>query len=87
MEQLLPPRRRRKPGTLLLHGLARLREERGYSVRELAGLAGVSPDTVYTLEHLKRGAEPKTRRLLAKALETSIKDLKAKAPPEEDRDE
>ncbi len=83
--ELLPPRRRRKPGTLLLHGLARLREERGYSMRELARLAELSPDTVFRLEHLQRGAEPKTRRRLAKALGTTIKDLKAKEP--EDGDE
>lgn len=82
--ELLPPRRRRKPGTLLLHGLGRLREERDYSIRELARMAEVSPDTVYRLEHLKRGAEPKTRRALAKALGTSIKDLKSKEPPDTD---
>ena len=66
---------RMKPGTTLLPGLARVRQERGLSIRELAREAGVAPDTVWRLEKLQRAAEPKTRRLLARALDTGIRDL------------
>ena len=71
----------KKPGTYLLPGLARLREERGFSVRELANKAKMSPDTVWRLEALQRGAEPKSRRKLAIALKTTIKGLRT--PDEE----
>ena len=70
-----------KPGTYLLPGLARLREERGYSIRELAAKAQMSPDSVWRLEALQRGAEPKSRRKLAAALKTTIKELRT--PDEE----
>jgi len=65
-----------KPGTMLLPGLARVREERGLSIRELARKAGVAPDTVWRLENLKRAAEPKTRRKLAQALGVGIRELR-----------
>ncbi len=74
----------KKPGTYLLPGLARLREERGYSVRKLAARAKMSPDTVSRLENLQRGAEPETRRKLSIALGTSIKELRT---PDEEVDE
>jgi transcriptional regulator with XRE-family HTH domain len=65
-----------KPGTILLPGLRRIREERDLSIRELAREAGVAPDTVWRLENLQRAAEPKTRRNLAKALDVKIRDLR-----------
>ena len=71
----------KKPGTYFLPGLARLREERGYSVRKLAERAKMSPDTVSRLENMQRGAEPETRRKLSIALKTSIKELRT--PDEE----
>lgn len=64
-----------KPGTVYLPGLRRVREERGLSIRELAGEAGISHDSVWRLETLRRAAEPKTRRRLARALGTTIRDL------------
>jgi transcriptional regulator with XRE-family HTH domain len=73
-----------KPGTTLLPGLRRIREECGLSIRELAREAGVAPDTVWRLENLQRAAEPKTRRNLAKALDTTIKELRT---PDEEVDE
>ncbi len=66
----------KKPGTYLLPGLARLREERDLSVRELAAKAKMSPDSVWRLEALQRGAEPKSRRKLATALRTTVKELR-----------
>ena len=66
---------RMKPGTTLLPGLRRVRTERNLSIRELASRANVSPNTVYLLEHLKSGAEPKTRRKLADALDTGVRVL------------
>lgn len=74
----------KKPGTYLLPGLSRLREQQGYSVRKLAARAKMSPDTVSRLENLQRGAEPETRRKLAIALKTSIKELRT---PDEEVDE
>jgi DNA-binding XRE family transcriptional regulator len=65
-----------KPGTYALPGLARVRKERGYSIRKLAERAEVTPDTVWRLETCKRGAEPKTRRKLAYALRTTVRELR-----------
>ena len=76
--------RRMKPGTMLLPGLARARRERDLSIRELAEKAGVSPNTVFLQEHLRTGAEQKTRRKLAKALDTSVREL---LTPDEEADE
>ncbi len=67
---------RMKPGTMLLPGLSRIRAERGLSIRKLAGEAGVSHDTVWRLETLQRGAEPETRRKLARALGVGIRELR-----------
>ena len=72
---------RMKPGTVLLPGLARLREERDLSIRKLAKEAGVAPDTVWQLENLRRGAESRTRRSLAQVLDTTVKELRT--PDEE----
>ncbi len=66
----------KKPGSYLLPGLRRARYERELSIRELATKAKLSPDTVWRLETLQRGAEPKTRRRLAAALETTLKELR-----------
>jgi transcriptional regulator with XRE-family HTH domain len=76
------PIRGRKAGTYRLHGLKALRERREWSIRELANLAELSPDTIWRLESLDRGAEPKTRRALARALGTTIGELKR--PPDEE---
>lgn len=71
-----------------MKSLESLRRERGYSQRELAEIAGVSPATVYGIEAGKR-PQPRgsTLRKLAKALEVGVPDLleeeapKAPAPP------
>jgi transcriptional regulator with XRE-family HTH domain len=56
--------------------LAALREERFLSHRELARMAGVSPQTVLNLEH-GRGeqAQRRTIRKLAEALGVNPRDL------------
>ena len=66
----------RKPGSYLLPGLKRVRLDAGLSIRELAAKAEVSPDTVWRVETLRRGAEPRTRRRIARALKTSIAELR-----------
>jgi transcriptional regulator with XRE-family HTH domain len=48
--------------------LRKLRERASYSQMELSERSGVSRATIADLELSKRGARPKTRRKLAKAL-------------------
>ena len=48
--------------------LRKLRERASYSQMELAERSGVSRATIADLELGKRGARPKTRRKLARAL-------------------
>lgn len=67
---------RMKAGAAYLPGLGRVRAERELSMRELAKEAGVTLDTVWRLETLQRGAEQKTRRKLAAALDVGIRDLR-----------
>jgi transcriptional regulator with XRE-family HTH domain len=56
--------------------LRRLRQERVLSVRELSKRAGVSTETIYSLEHGRREwAWPRTIRKLAAALEVEPKEL------------
>lgn len=56
--------------------LRRLRQERALSVRELSEKAGVSTETIYSLEHGRREwAWPRTVRRLAQALEVEPKEL------------
>ena len=44
------------------------RAERPLSVRELAGLAGVAPSTVYLIEHGRTTPRPSVMRRIAAAL-------------------
>jgi transcriptional regulator with XRE-family HTH domain len=74
--ELQAPLKRRKRGTYTLPGLRRLRDERGYSMRELAVLSELTLDTIWRVENLQRGAEARTRRKLAEALDTTIKELR-----------
>jgi transcriptional regulator with XRE-family HTH domain len=67
-------------GTVMLHvdgeKLTELREERFLSHRELAKLAGVSPQTVLNLERGKgEQAQRRTIRKLARALEVDPHEL------------
>jgi transcriptional regulator with XRE-family HTH domain len=56
--------------------LRRLRRERAWSIRELAQRAGVSTETIYSLEHGRREwAWPRTVRKLAEALGVKPKEL------------
>ena len=53
-----------------------LRIARGMSIRKLAEEAGVSTETIYSLEHGRRDfIWPKTARKLAGALGVSLEDL------------
>jgi transcriptional regulator with XRE-family HTH domain len=53
-----------------------LRTARGLSIRKLAQEAGVSTETIYSLEHGRREfIWPRTARKLAEALQVEEKDL------------
>jgi transcriptional regulator with XRE-family HTH domain len=58
-----------------LPNLRAVRRSRALSQRQLAELAGVSANTVRSLESGRRGAYPVTVRRLASALEVSPVDL------------
>jgi transcriptional regulator with XRE-family HTH domain len=56
--------------------LRQLRQERAWSIRELAKRSGVSTETIYSLEHGRREwAWPRTIRRLAWALEVEPREL------------
>lgn len=56
--------------------LRRLRRERAWSIQELSERAGVSTETIYSLEHGRREwAWPRTIRKLAGALEVEPGEL------------
>jgi transcriptional regulator with XRE-family HTH domain len=58
--------------------LRELREERAYSIRELADKAGVHYNTVHRIEHGQENAHPRTIRLLAEALAIEPRELRHK---------
>ncbi len=51
------------------------RAERPLSVRELAGLAGVAPSTVYLIEHGRTTPRPSVMRRIAAALAVDAQDV------------
>jgi transcriptional regulator with XRE-family HTH domain len=53
-----------------------LREEHGWSMRDLAKEAGVSLDTVQAMEHGSRPHRPSSVKKVADALGVSVRDLK-----------
>jgi len=53
-----------------------LREEHGWSMRDLAREAGVSLDTVQAMEHGSRPHRPSSVKKVADALGVSVGDLK-----------
>jgi transcriptional regulator with XRE-family HTH domain len=57
--------------------LKELRQARGLSVRRLAKEAGVSTETVYSVEHGRRQPSVRTLGKLARALGVEAKDLLA----------
>lgn len=75
----------KKPGSYFLPGLKRVRNNRNMSIRELAERAELGADTIWRVETLQRGAEPKTRRKLIRTLDTSLTELLT--PDEKEVDE
>ncbi len=55
--------------------LKELREARGLSVRGLAREAGISTETVYSVEHGKRQPNLRTLGKIARALSVEARDL------------
>ncbi len=53
-----------------------LREDRAYSIRELAERAGVHYNTVHRIEHGQGSVHPRTIRKLAAALGVEPRDLR-----------
>jgi transcriptional regulator with XRE-family HTH domain len=58
--------------------LKELREDRAYSMRELAELAGIHYNTVHRIEHGQDSVHPRTLRKLAEALGVEPKDLRGR---------
>ena len=58
--------------------LKKLREKHGFSVRGFAKEAGVSTETVYSVEHGKRQPSMKTLGKIAQALGVNPRDLLAR---------
>jgi DNA-binding XRE family transcriptional regulator len=52
-----------------------LRESRGMSTRALARVAGVSTETIYSVEHGKRQPSVTTLGKIARALGVEVKDF------------
>ena len=52
-----------------------LRAARGLSIRKLAEEAGVSTETIYSLEHGKRQPSVRTLGKIARALDAEVKDF------------
>lgn len=63
---------------IMLAGLKDARENAGLSLRELEAATGrgVYQSTISDLENLRRGAQPRTARKLAEALDVTVKDLR-----------
>jgi transcriptional regulator with XRE-family HTH domain len=55
--------------------LRELRREQVLSLRELEEISGVSYNTIWRIEAGRQGAQPRTIRKLAKALEVNPKEL------------
>jgi transcriptional regulator with XRE-family HTH domain len=55
--------------------LRELRQARGLSVRGLAKEAGVSTETIYSVEHARRQPSVRTLGKIARALSVEVKDL------------
>ncbi len=52
-----------------------LRTARGFSIRKLAEEAGVSTETIYSLEHGRRQPSVRTLGKIARALDVEVKDF------------
>jgi len=62
--------------------LRKLRRRRVLTLEELAEKAGVGRNTIWRLEHDVMGAQPRTIRKLAKALDVKPEDLVAEVEGE-----
>ncbi len=60
----------------MLPRLRRVREDAGYTLRELGEKASVPAATISKLELGHRGAQGRTARALAGALNVAVKDLR-----------
>ncbi len=58
--------------------LKELREDRAYSVRTLADLAGIHYQTILRIEHGHTSVQPRTIRKLAAALGVEPRELRSK---------
>ena len=56
--------------------LKELREDRAYSIRELAELAGVHYNTIHRIEHGQGNVHPRTLRKLAEVLGVKPRELR-----------
>jgi transcriptional regulator with XRE-family HTH domain len=65
-----------------MHVLRDLREERGLTLRELAGRAGVSVATVLRAEHGDTAPYGRTLHKLARVLAVPVATLRHCGPPE-----
>lgn len=59
-----------------LPGLKNARIDAGYSLRALEELSGVHAASISKLELLHNGAQPRTARKLADALDVEVRDLR-----------
>jgi transcriptional regulator with XRE-family HTH domain len=59
--------------------LKELREDRAYSIRELAELAGVHYNTIHRIEHGQGSVHPRTQRKLAAALGVEPRELRRRS--------
>jgi transcriptional regulator with XRE-family HTH domain len=55
--------------------IRQIREARGMSTRQLAAEAGISTETVYSVEHGKRQPSMRTLGKIARALGVEVKDF------------
>jgi DNA-binding XRE family transcriptional regulator len=55
--------------------IKQIRESKGLSTRQLAREAGISTETVYSIEHGKRLPSVTTLTKIARALDAEVKDF------------
>ena len=58
--------------------LRELREEQALSMRDLAERAGLTHNTIYRIEAGQKNVQPRTLRMLARALGVEPRDLRDK---------
>ncbi len=68
-------RKRTRSKGIMLPGLKRARERKGYSLGDLSERSGVDASMISKLENQRRGAQGRTVRKLANALGVETEDL------------